>query len=108
MGKIVNRRNALLGWAVWTYVRRRMRRKASQTVEAAEEKLGLDEAKPRRRRLGALVVGALSAVGVVAVWRKLRGGDEESSASAPDEPTTTEPTPLSSLRDEDDDVPPAA
>jgi hypothetical protein len=104
VSRIVNRRNALLGWAVWTMMRRRAKAKAEETVSA--------EAAPRRwlRRVVGMLAAALAALGVVAVWRKLRGGGEEEWVAP--EPldvrsAPVEPSPLSAV-EPDDDIPPAA
>ena len=104
MGRIVNRRNALLGWAVWTFMRRRAKAKAHAAVGT--------EGAPRRwvRRLGGLLAAGLAVVGLLAAWRKLRGGSEE-EWQAP-EPldlgsTPPDPSPLTSI-EPDDDIPPAA
>jgi hypothetical protein len=105
VGRIVNRRNALLGRAVWTFMRRRAKAKAEATF-------GATEGAPRRwlRRLGALLVAALAALGVLALWRKLRGGSEEEWV-APESldlgSTPAEPSPLTRV-EPDDDIPPAA
>jgi hypothetical protein len=99
MSKIFNRRNALIGWAVWLVAKRQLRKKAKQAVP-----IGQDE--PTRRRFAALVLGILTAVGLVFVWRKLRGGGDEGRESEPAAPSA-EPTPLTP-RPDDDDIPPAA
>lgn len=105
MSRIVNRRNALLGWAVWTFLRRRAKAKAKIA-------LGTMERAPRRwlRRLGGLLAAGLAALGVLALWRKLRGGGEEEWVAP--EPldlgsTSAEPSPLTTV-EPDDDIPPAA
>jgi hypothetical protein len=98
---IVNRRNALLGWAVWTMVRQQAKRRAKRAVSV--------EASPGswRGRLVALAVGVATAIGLVFVWRKVRGEGDDRQAPV-EAPTVdgAEPTPLGALRD--DDVPPAA
>jgi hypothetical protein len=105
MGRIVNRRNAVLGWAVWTFVRRRAKAKA-------EASLDVTEGTPRRwgRRLVKLFAAVLAALGLLALWRKLRGGgDEDWVAPDPLDVTSThaEPSPLTSVEG-DNDMPPAA
>jgi hypothetical protein len=99
MSKILNRRNAMLGWAVWTIVRHQAKRKAKRTMHL--------DGEPRRGKGLALVGAALAAVGVFVLWRKLRGGGE-AEEWIPPEPAApaAEPTPLTSV--EDDDIPPAA
>jgi hypothetical protein len=101
MGRIINRRNAVLGWAVWVFARRRAKRKAQEVVPFAD-------AEPKRSRLVRIGVGVLTAIGVVALWRKLRGRNGGDVEPAPVEvpPPDTPPTPITEIRD--DDVPPAA
>jgi hypothetical protein len=104
VGRIVNRRNALLGWAVWTFMRRRAKARAEEAIGA--------EGAPRRwlRRLAGLLAAGLAALGVLAVWRRLRGGGEEEwQAPGPLDVGSTppEPSPLTSI-EPDDDIPPAA
>jgi hypothetical protein len=99
MSKILNRRNAMLGWAVWTIVRHQAKRKAKRAVHL--------DGEPRRGKGLVLLGAALAGVGVFVVWRKLRGGAEAEEWRAPDsEAPTAEPTPLTSVQD--DDIPPAA
>jgi hypothetical protein len=105
VGRIVNRRNALLGWAVWTFMRRRAKAKAKATV-------GTIERAPRRwlRRLGGLLAAGLAVLGILALWRKVRGGGEEEWVAP--EPLDlgskpAEPSPLTPV-EPDDDIPPAA
>jgi hypothetical protein len=104
VGRIVNRRNAVIGWAMWKIWRNRARRHK-------ERVLG-DERAPRRwaRRVVGLLAAALAALGVLALWRKLRGGGEEEWVVPEplDVPSTSaEPSPLTSV-ERDDDIPPAA
>ena len=103
MSRIVNRRNALIGWAMWQVWRRRARRRAGQVFG--------EEARPRRwgRRVVTLLAAVLAAVGVAAAWRKLRGGGEEEwvAPELVDQPAPAEPSPLTSVQP-DDDIPPAA
>ena len=104
MSPIVNRRNALLGWATWVFIKQAAQRRARQAIQ---------EEPPRRRRwvrrAGAVVAAALAALGLAAVLRKLRGGSEDEwTAFEPgDVETISEPAPLSSV-EPDDDIPPAA
>jgi hypothetical protein len=100
MGRIFNRRNAVLGWVAWIVAKRQLRKKAKEAVPFAEE-------ESRRGRLASLGLGILTAVGIVYLWRKLRGGGGEDEPPAPEPPpASAEPTPITSVRD--DDVPPAA
>jgi hypothetical protein len=96
---IVNRRNAMLGWAVWTLVRQQAKRRAKRAAHV--------DGSSWRGRVVPLALGVATAVGLVLVWRKLRGGGDEWQEPV-EAPTSegAEPTPLGAVRD--DDVPPAA
>ncbi len=63
---IVNRRNAVLGWAVWNVGKRVARRKAKAAVPTVD---------PETKRPNAsAIVAALAAVGgALMFWRKSRG-----------------------------------
>ncbi len=64
---IVNRRNAVLGWGVWSVSKRVLRRKA----KGATPKVG--GGRPSKSLIavtGAAVIGGLT------FWRTRRGGDE--------------------------------
>ena len=68
---IVNRRNAVLGWAAWTVGKQVARSKARRSVPAA----GSDT--PKQVRNGAVVLAtAAAALGAVAFWRRRSGGDD--------------------------------
>jgi hypothetical protein len=104
MGRIVNRRNALFGWAMWRIWRNRARRRAGKVLGADAPRGG------RLRRVGKYLGAALAALGLVAMWRKIRANDE-------DEWMTPEPLDLSGQAEDvaplssvppDDDIPPAA
>jgi hypothetical protein len=60
---VLNRRNALLGWAVWTAGKRAMKVKA----RTAARRRGDDDS--RRPLKGAAVALAATAVGAALVWR---------------------------------------
>jgi MYXO-CTERM domain-containing protein len=62
---LVNRRNAVLGWAVWRIGKRVAKRKARQTVstESARSKKGL-------------VAGLAALGGALVFWRRRRASDE--------------------------------
>jgi hypothetical protein len=98
---IVNRRNALLGWAVWTMVRQQAKRRAKRAVSVD------GGSGSWRGKVVAFGVAVATALGLVFVWRKLRGEGEDWEAPV-EAPTVegAEPTPLGAVRD--DDVPPAA
>lgn len=63
---ILNRRNAVLGWAAWQVGKAAAKRKAKQSV------------RPDDRRPGkGVIAGALAAVGgALWFWRHRRGSDE--------------------------------
>ena len=58
---VLNRRNALLGWAVWTAGKRAMKMKAKSAGRGGGES--------RRPLKGAAVALAATAVGAALVWR---------------------------------------
>jgi hypothetical protein len=64
---IVNRRNAVLGWAAWQLGKQAAKRKAKQAVTVDE---------PKRARKGAIVSAVAAAGGALWFWRRRRGGDE--------------------------------
>jgi hypothetical protein len=70
---IVNRRNAIMGWAVWTLGKQAMKRKAKSAASVA------DTGSSRRNRV-ALGLGAAAAATATTVffWRKK--GDVEDAA----------------------------
>ena len=65
---IVNRRNAVLGWATWQAAKRLAAHKARSAVPTGESK-----GRPIKR----LIVGALAAGAAVAAFIFLRREDEE-------------------------------
>jgi hypothetical protein len=69
---IVNRRNAVMGWAVWKVAKRVGKRKAKDAVPGTVE-------GTRRPNKSALALIAATAVGAATFWRKHTGGDEEST-----------------------------
>ena len=69
---IVNTRNAIFGWAVWSIGKRAMKMKAKQ---------GLPGKGGRTGRVAAIASGLAAAVGVAWIARKLIGGGD----SGPDE-----------------------
>jgi hypothetical protein len=66
---IINRRNAVLGWAVWTTAKKTASMKAKRTVSGSESK------GPSKPVLAATFAGLAGAVGALAFWRKQHGGD---------------------------------
>ena len=69
---IVNRRNALIGWAVWNLGKRVAKRKAKGAVP------GIDP-ETRRPNASAMVLGALAAVGGGLLLWRLRGAGGDAS-----------------------------
>lgn len=63
MGKIVNTRNALLGWVTWRVGKRVAKRKARSAVPHVER------GRPNRPAIATGVAGAL---GALVFWRKRR------------------------------------
>ena len=68
---IVNRRNTVIGWAVWKVSKRAMRRKAKAAKPTVED------GRPNKSLVAATAAGAAATVGAVAVWRKRHGDDGE-------------------------------
>jgi len=63
---IVNRRNAVLGWAFWKLRKRAVKRKAKSAVPAT------GSGRPNK---SLLAVGLAGAAGALTFWRKRRSGD---------------------------------
>jgi hypothetical protein len=61
---IVNRRNAVLGWATWKVHKHRAKKKARQAMP------GVDEGRPNKAAIAA--AGAAALAGSVLFWRKAR------------------------------------
>ena len=66
---IVNRRNAFMGWAVWTVGKQVMKRKAKAAAT-------VDDGRPRRSRV-ALGLGAAAAAAATTLFFWRRRGDVE-------------------------------
>jgi hypothetical protein len=64
---IVNRRNAVLGWAVWKVGKRTAKRKAKGAAPTMEG------GRPNKSLLAA--GGLAGAVGALAFWRKKKSGE---------------------------------
>ena len=64
---IVNRRNAILGWGVWTIAKSAAKRKAKQTLQT-------EDRGPGKRT--AIVSGLAATGGALWFWRRRRGDDE--------------------------------
>ena len=77
---IINKRNALIGWATWKVGKRVARRKARQTVPAVEE------GRPNKP---ALVAGAAAALaGSLIFWKARKRGGAEAEAKPAGEADT--------------------
>jgi hypothetical protein len=68
---IVNRRNAVLGWAVWQVVRRVAEQKAKRSVSTVE-----GGKKKRRLSKAAFIAGVVAVGGALVFWRKKSSDDE--------------------------------
>jgi hypothetical protein len=67
---IVNRRNAVLGWAVWNMGKRAARKKAKNAVPSVD-------LEAKRPNASATILAALAAVGgALMFWRKRGSSDE--------------------------------
>jgi len=68
---IVNRRNALMGWAVWTVGKQVMKQKAKSAV--------MPESDGSRRSRVALALGAAVAAAVTTLffWRRRENGEDD-------------------------------
>lgn len=60
-----NRRNALLGWAVWKLGKRTAKKKAREVVP-----------EPGGKSSAAFAAGVAAFFGVLAFWRRRKGGDQ--------------------------------
>jgi hypothetical protein len=67
---IVNRRNAVLGWAAWKVGKRVARRKAKSAVPGTVD----DTKRPNKSALALLIAGI---VGALTFWRRQRSGDDQ-------------------------------
>ena len=64
---VINRRNALLGWAVWTVSKMAAKRKAKSTVSS-------DGGLPKK---SAMAAGVAALGGAVWFWRRRANSDED-------------------------------
>jgi hypothetical protein len=65
---IVNRRNAMIGWAVVKLGKRQAKKKAKDVVPTEA---------PSGKLAAALAAGVAAVVGVLSFWRKRKGTDPE-------------------------------
>jgi hypothetical protein len=70
---IVNRRNALLGWAAWQVGKRIARRKAKSAVPAIDS-------RSKRPNTAAIVMALAAVAGAVWFWRQ-RDADRDGESS---------------------------
>ena len=70
---IVNRRNAMLGWAVWQVGKRVAEQKAKSSVSAVESG---KKKKKRRLSKAAFIAGVVAVGGALVFWRKKSPDDE--------------------------------
>ena len=64
---IVNRRNAVLGWAVWQVGKRAAKKKAKQAAPTVED------GRPNK---SLIAMGVAASVGVLTFWRRHRSSSE--------------------------------
>jgi hypothetical protein len=72
MGRVLNRRNAVLGWGVWQVAKRSAKFKG----KGARPSVG--GGRPNKPMLA---IGIASLAGALTFWRRHRAGDESTSAS---------------------------
>ena len=65
---IVNRRNAMLGWAAWNLGKRIAKRRARTALPAIDT-------ESKRPNKSAVVVALLAAAGALWLWRRHKDGD---------------------------------
>jgi hypothetical protein len=78
---MVNRRNAMIGWATWTLVKQMAARKAKKAVPATDGAKGSKGAKGKRAvKVGAAVAAA---AGLIVFWKaKHRDSTDHDSIAA--------------------------
>jgi hypothetical protein len=64
---IINRRNAILGWAVWQGSKIAAKRKAKQAIKPTGNRKG---------KAAAVVSGVAATGGALYIWRRRRSDDE--------------------------------
>jgi hypothetical protein len=68
---IINRRNAIFGWAVWQVAKQAAKRKAKEAAPGAG-----DHARLNKPAIATIVVAA---AGGLLIWRKMSGGEATGS-----------------------------
>jgi hypothetical protein len=76
---MINRRNAVLGWAVWQVGKRAAQKKARDAVPGRP-------GHSRRPAMGAIATGLAAAGGALWFWRKRRTNGDDTATS--DDATT--------------------
>lgn len=66
---IINRRNAVLGWAVWTTAKKTASMKAKRSMSSSES------SGPSKPLVAATFAGLAGAVGALAFWRRQHSRD---------------------------------
>jgi hypothetical protein len=70
---IVNRRNAVLGWAVWNVGKRVAKKKAKGAVPSVDP-------ETKRPNASATLLSSLAVIGgALMFWKKKRGADEDTA-----------------------------
>jgi hypothetical protein len=72
MGKVLNKRNAVLGWATWRVGKRVAKKKARGAVPSVEG---------GRPNPSAIATTVAAVGGLLLFWRKRRRGDETAEAA---------------------------
>ena len=72
---ILNRRNAFVGWLVWTVGKKVLRRKAKAAVPAIDR-------ESKRPNMPAMIVGALAVVGGALWFWRSRDGNGDGDLAA--------------------------
>jgi hypothetical protein len=72
---IMNRRNAVLGWLVWTAGKRIGKKKARAAVPAIDP----ETKRPNRSAIASAVAGLGGALWIVGKKKRRRGGSDEST-----------------------------
>jgi hypothetical protein len=67
---IVNRRNAVLGWGVWTVVKSVGKKK----TKAKAKRGGRSSTAPTKKQAGALTGGIVALTGALLFWRRRSAG----------------------------------
>lgn len=66
---IINKRNAILGWGIWTVGKAQAKRKAKQSLKT-------EDGRGSKTAAAAVASGLAAAGGALWFWRRRSGGDE--------------------------------